>query len=98
MTGIAEDQDAARELVAEEYFRLQKLDPHHELLCYLENRVGDYYFASGKAEEFDTRFADERWKRRETPMTLKLCHYHTALKQAANETNSIRALPLFQHS
>ncbi len=75
MVGIAEDQDAARELVAEEYLQLKRLNPKHTLLNYLTERDGDYYFSCERAEEFDTRFSDGRWKGQETPMTLKLCHY-----------------------
>lgn len=81
MTGIAEDQDAARELVCEAYLSLRELSPRHELLNYLVERRGDYFFNQSKAKEFDRTFSDER-EGKETPLTLKLNHYFLALEKA----------------
>jgi hypothetical protein len=88
MTGIIDDQNAARALVCGAYLRLKSFDPHHRALKYLVEKGGNYFLNPARAREFDRAFADELWdpqrKGKGTPMSIKLCHYYIALKRAAD--------------
>jgi|TARA_Y100000310_G_scaffold327912_1_gene395066 hypothetical protein len=88
MTGIADDHDAAEELVLEEYRRLRSHGEDHSLLEYLTD-VGQEGFKFTNYDQFLGKFLPEGKKY----TAIALANYYVALRRAVDEIEGINREP-----
>jgi hypothetical protein len=84
MTGIAEDHDAAFDLVNEALKKLQEKDPQHELLQYMKMCYGDEKYKAFE-ERFGKKGLTEEQRECQEAETYTLAQYFVALRKALGE-------------
>lgn len=92
MGDLASDHDAAIELVRDEYRRLQRHDPKHDLLKYLLS-VEDDGIAFSTNESVQNEFLTKYAPKENTPTAVMLAKYFVALRDAVDKIEGIDRSP-----
>jgi hypothetical protein len=95
MVDLASDHDTAIELIIDEYHRLQKHNPNHELLQYITDVNEDgFENVNSKYEEFLDKFESSEDKKLPNIKVAKvLTSYYVALRDAVDKIEGINRSP-----
>ena len=95
MGDLGSDHEAAIELIIDEYQRLQKHNPNHELLQYVKNVNKEGFETIGeKYEEFLDKFETEEDKKLPNIKVVKVyAAYYVALRNEVDKIEGIDRYP-----
>ena len=91
MADLASEHDAAIELMRDEYRRLQKHEPNHDMLKFI-GELKDDEFRYSSDEKIMNEFLD-KYAPGDTTATVALANYYVALRNTVDKIEGIDRSP-----